>query len=146
MGGLIGAVMACLFVINIYTSFAYEIALARKIFKDKESMTTHQLLKNEAKGSVNILHFLKYCLYQLAMKFGIKVDWPFIEYLEQCRKEILRQLDIRDLIKRLIFLEYSISYILEDYHLAEMQREMTYHPEDVQNLRKKFQSGIDESE
>jgi|688.fasta_scaffold453057_2 hypothetical protein len=50
MGGLIGAVMACLFVINIYTSFAYEIALAGKIFKDKESMKTHQLLKNEARG------------------------------------------------------------------------------------------------
>ena len=28
MGGLIGAIMACLFVINTYTSFAFELALA----------------------------------------------------------------------------------------------------------------------
>ena len=28
MGGLIGAIMACLFIINTYTSFAFELALA----------------------------------------------------------------------------------------------------------------------
>lgn len=34
MGGLIGAVMACLFIMNVYTSFAFEIALATELFKD----------------------------------------------------------------------------------------------------------------
>lgn len=34
MGGLIGAVMAGLFIIDTYTSFAFELALAIDIFKD----------------------------------------------------------------------------------------------------------------
>ncbi len=33
MGGLIGAVMATLFIMNSYTSFAYELALALEVFK-----------------------------------------------------------------------------------------------------------------
>lgn len=34
MGGLIGAVMAGLFIVHSYTSFAYELALALAIFKE----------------------------------------------------------------------------------------------------------------
>lgn len=36
MGGLIGAIMAGLFIMNAYTSFAFEIALATEVFKDDE--------------------------------------------------------------------------------------------------------------
>lgn len=36
MGGLIGALMAGLFIINSYTSFAFEISIALSIFRDSE--------------------------------------------------------------------------------------------------------------
>ena len=36
MGGLIGAIMAGLFIINSYTSFAFEISIALSIFKDSQ--------------------------------------------------------------------------------------------------------------
>jgi|688.fasta_scaffold419398_1 hypothetical protein len=45
MGGLIGAVMAGLIIMNTYTSFAFELALAIDIFKDNETTTTHKTLK-----------------------------------------------------------------------------------------------------
>lgn len=47
MGGLIGAVMACLFIVNSYTSFAYELALALELFKESEYSKTHKELKKE---------------------------------------------------------------------------------------------------
>jgi hypothetical protein len=34
MGGLIGAIMAGLFIVNVYTGFSYEVALAVHVFKD----------------------------------------------------------------------------------------------------------------
>jgi hypothetical protein len=46
MGGLIGAVMAGLFIVTSYTSFSYEIALAREIFKDKKGTSTQKTLRN----------------------------------------------------------------------------------------------------
>jgi uncharacterized membrane protein YsdA (DUF1294 family) len=47
MGGLIGAVIAGLFIINSYTSFAYEVALALEIFKESDYTSTHQMLKKQ---------------------------------------------------------------------------------------------------
>ena len=37
MGGLIGAIMACLFMMNSYTGFAYELALAFSVFKEEKN-------------------------------------------------------------------------------------------------------------
>jgi hypothetical protein len=34
MGGLIGAMMAAMFFVKMYTSFSYEVALAVHVFKD----------------------------------------------------------------------------------------------------------------
>lgn len=104
MGGLIGAIMACLFVINSYTSFSYEIALAIDVFKDNNDTKTHQQLKKDSKGSINIFSFMKYNLYLFLKKLNVNVDWPFMEYINECREEIVFQLDIKGLIKRLIFL------------------------------------------
>lgn len=46
MGGLIGAIMAGLFIIHSYTTFAYEISLATEVFKDNVNTRTHKKLKN----------------------------------------------------------------------------------------------------
>jgi hypothetical protein len=105
------------------------------VFKDSEETRTHKELKEESRGSVNFLHFLQYHLYSLIKKFNSSLKWPFIEYIEECREEILYQLDIKGMIKRIIFLEYAISYMLEDYHLSEMQKEKPILPSDVKKLR-----------
>ena len=42
MGGLIGAIMAGLFIINSYTNFSYEIALAIHVFRDNKETKTHK--------------------------------------------------------------------------------------------------------
>jgi hypothetical protein len=52
------------------------------------------------------------------MKYFRKVlFWPEMEYLQEARTEVLNQLDIKTLIKRLIFMEYSLTYLFEDYQL-----------------------------
>ena len=45
MGGLIGAIMAALFIIHSYTSFAFELALAVEVFKDKKNAVSHKSLQ-----------------------------------------------------------------------------------------------------
>jgi hypothetical protein len=42
MGGLIGAIMAALFIINSYTAFAFEIALSIDVFKEKKNDKCHR--------------------------------------------------------------------------------------------------------
>jgi uncharacterized membrane protein YsdA (DUF1294 family) len=45
VGGLIGAIMAGLFIIKSYTSFAYEVALALDIFRESDYSSSILLLK-----------------------------------------------------------------------------------------------------
>lgn len=47
---------------------------------------------------------------------------------------------MKGLIKRLIFLEYAISYLLEDFHIAEMQLKRPTSPLEIKWLRYKIQA------
>lgn len=84
------------------------------------------------------MHYLQYQVYLIASKFVAKVNWPFTSYIHECREEITEQLDIKSLVKRIIFLEYAISYVLEDYHLAEMQLKRPSLPSEIRALREKI--------
>jgi uncharacterized membrane protein YsdA (DUF1294 family) len=84
MGGLIGAVMAGLFIVNSYTSFAYELALALAIFKESDQSLTHRELREE-KSTINFLHYLQYHIYALLTKATAALNWPFTQYVHECR-------------------------------------------------------------
>lgn len=74
------------------------------------------------------------------------MEWSFAKYLDECRDEVREQLDVKGLIKRLIFLEYAISYLLEDFHIAEMQLKRPTSPLEVKWLRHKIQATEAEDE
>lgn len=57
------------------------------------------------------MHFIKYQIYSMSKGFAKKLDWPIIAHMYECRKEILNQLDIKSIIKRIVFLEYSLTYL-----------------------------------
>jgi hypothetical protein len=95
-------------------------------------------LKQDQQSTINLIHYVQYHLYVLLSKIVEKVNWPFTRYIHECREEIHEQLDIKGLIKRMIFLEYAISYVLEDYHLAEMQLKRPVLPSEIKALREKI--------
>lgn len=140
MGGLIGAVMAALFIVNSYTGFAFEVALGVDLFKPAASCSTHRELKLGTQKSVTLLHYFQLIAYNLLSLVGIKPPWPSVQYREECREEILQQLDIIGLIKRIIFLQYAISYLLEDFHISQMQLKRPVSPAQVRALRQKIQA------
>ena len=69
IGGLIGAVMAGLFIMNSYTSFAYEVVLAMELFKESEESATTKKIKYDSHGTINIFHFLKYYFFIIVKYF-----------------------------------------------------------------------------
>jgi ABC-type Zn uptake system ZnuABC Zn-binding protein ZnuA len=52
---------------------------------------------------------------------GKLVNWPTVKYISECQQEILKQLDIKSLIKRIIFIEYCLTYVFEEYELEGLQ-------------------------
>jgi hypothetical protein len=63
-----------------------------------------------------------------------------LEHVYECRREILRQLDIKSLIKRLVFLEYSMTFIFTDFQLEGLQLHKPSSPQDVKAVRKRIEN------
>jgi len=70
---------------------------------------------------MNFFNFVKYYVYLLSRKIGRPCQWPKISFIRDCQSEVLKQLDIKSLIKRVIFLEYCITNVFEDYQLEGLQ-------------------------
>lgn len=50
------------------------------------------------------MHYVQYYAYIALSKIIKNVNWPLTKYIHECREEIQEQLDIKGLVKRLIFL------------------------------------------
>ena len=78
---------------------------------------------------MSFITFVKYHIYQICEKVGIELDWPVIRFIKNCQQEIIKHLDVRSLINRVIFLEHCLSYIFEDYQLDAIQMKTPTSPE-----------------
>lgn len=54
-----------------------------------------------------------------------------MKYAQECRDEILKQLDIKKLLKRIIFIEHCLTKILDDYHLDVLQLKKPETPDEI---------------
>jgi len=54
-----------------------------------------------------------------------------MEYAKECKQEILKQLDIKLLLKRIIFVEHCLTYIIDDYQLDALQIKKPETPKEV---------------
>ena len=52
---------------------------------------------------------------------GVKKDWEDMEEIKEYKDEVVRQLDVETMIKRLIFLEHAITFLLDDFQLEGLQ-------------------------
>jgi hypothetical protein len=66
---------------------------------------------------MNFFAFFKFYAFRFLKKWKSTPDWSGIAFLDECQQEIVRQLDVKALIKRVIFLEYCITNLFEDYQL-----------------------------
>lgn len=89
---------------------------------------------------VNFFQFIQYYWYAFKKYFCEDYQDHSLEHIYQCRKEILRQLDIKSLIKRIVFLEYSMTFIFTDYQLEGLQLHKPTSPLEVKSVRKKIEN------
>jgi hypothetical protein len=100
----VSAISAALFIFKAYNTLAFEITVAISIFKppDDANIDPNSL-------GFNFMTFFKYNIYHFFRKIGKPREWPIIAYLMECREEIVKQLDVKALVKRVIFLEYCMT-------------------------------------
>ena len=87
---------------------------------------------------VNFFTFIQYYWYAVKKWLNKAHSDPRLEHVHECRREILRQLDIKSLIRRLVFLEYSMTFIFTDYQLEGLQLHKPSSPQEVKAVRKQI--------
>lgn len=96
---MVSAISAALFIFKAYNTFSFELTVAISIFKPSDDAQAEV-----SKLSMNFITFFQYYFYQFCRKIGRPRQWPTFAFLTECREEIVKQLDVKALVKRLIFL------------------------------------------
>jgi hypothetical protein len=70
----------------------------------KRETQSEELIVQKGRSIINLMQFIQY--YWFALKRWLDKEYKddHLEHVYECRREILRQLDIKSLIKRLVFL------------------------------------------
>jgi hypothetical protein len=87
--------------------------------------------------SGNFFKFIKFGIYTFSRLIGKELEWNDMKQLREYRSEIVKQLDIQSIIKRLIFLEHTITYLLEDFQLEGLQLQRPVTPDEIKKLRER---------
>lgn len=82
---------------------------------------------------------MKYYAFSFMKLIGKPVGWTDCKYILKCQEEILKQLDIKLLIQRIIFIEHCLSFIFEDYELEGLQVKRPATPEQIREIRMKYE-------
>lgn len=97
IGGLFGTILIFFFVISSYNTYKYEINLAGYLYRNEG-----QTEKIEKK--YNLFHYLGQLVFNVCKMLNCEPKWEKLSYYSGAREEMLKQLDVLFLLKRINFL------------------------------------------
>ena len=88
-----------------YTEKAYELSLAKKVMVDNDR-------EEIASSSFNIFYFTLTYVKSFLDWINVNTDWPKVEKYMEASDELTMQIDITYMVKKLIFLDASMTKLL----------------------------------
>ena len=116
IGGLVGVILAGMFLLASYNEFTFEHDLAFHLYK-----------KDPLIPDSNLWSFFKLSVFSLFKCFLPKGRWVRMEKSEELREEMGKQLDLSLLLSRLIFIERSLLKFFEhgQFEAMHLSRKLT---------------------
>ena len=111
VGGLIGTILGLIFIMSFYNEISYSISIGSKLF-------TYNKDEIVSSDSFNMITFFGFALYYpFNFLFGWCDEWVTMKRIREVRDEATKQLDVSLLMKRIYFLEKSVSLLLPEHHI-----------------------------
>ena len=88
-----------------YTEKAYELSLAKKVMVDNDR-------EEIASSSFNIFYFTLTYVKSFLDWINVNTNWPKVEKYMEASDELTMQIDITYMVKKLIFLDASMTKLL----------------------------------
>jgi hypothetical protein len=99
IGGLFGTVLIFFFLVSSYNTYKFEVNLAGYLYRAERAAEEGRVEKE-----YNFLYFLGQGVLTLLRVVGCRPQWERLGQYYRTREEMLKQLDVLFLIKRLTFL------------------------------------------
>lgn len=107
IGGLFGIILIAFFLVSSYNSCKYEINLAGYLYHSD----------NKIEKKYNFLYYLCQVVYEIIGIFRITPNWEIVKKYNSISEEVVKQLDILLILKRINFIEKSLSFLFTDHQL-----------------------------
>lgn len=137
IGGLFGTIAICFFLVNVYNSYSFEITMGEFLFKPGDDNMRKGLKK------YNFFYFLLHLIYVLINIFKTKCNWKTSKLFHECREEMIKQLDIGYLFKRIVILERGLSTILTPRQLRALHFFENPTLEEAKKMRRLYKTNHD---
>ena len=98
VGGLVGSILALIFILSFFAEKAYGVSLASELYHDDED-------KHISSSWFHIGYVLPVAIKELLRSMGCDYcEWKSTDYYMRCIEEMDEQLDVAALMKRIIYL------------------------------------------
>jgi hypothetical protein len=97
VGGLIGTILGFMLFMNTFTEMSFELDLSQRLFKYKDNDPSNF-------DSFSLVTYCRFVVYSLLSFFGLCKGWSEMMKYDECKEEMVKQLDIELLIHKLSFL------------------------------------------
>jgi hypothetical protein len=113
IGGLFGTLLMLFFLVSAYNHYKFEVNIAGYLYRSEEKSETIE-------KDYNFLHFMGQSIYAFLRFFKFKPKWEKLSRYHSIREEMLKQLDVLYLIKRINFLEHSLTFLFTKKQLMAL--------------------------
>lgn len=103
------------FFFGSYNEYRYELMVAESSFSYDDNG------EKVREKDLTIGNYFIYSLYDWLKMFGIKVGWPSMQRIDDAREEANEQLDIRLIMKKIRYFEWSLNLLLDRTHRMASQ-------------------------
>ena len=133
VGGLMGTILALIFILDFFSEKAFGASLASEVYHDDDN-------QHISSTKFHIGYVIPIAIKEILGAFGCDVcNWESTDYYMRCIDEVDSQLDVAGLLKRIIYLEKVASVLLDEHQLQTLHLHRKMPLFEVEEQRKRAQ-------
>ena len=132
VGGIVGTFVALIVVMRMYAEQAFSVSLASQLYTTEDD-------ENISSTWFHIGYLFLIPFRRLINYIGCwKDSWPRTDFYQKCINEVNEQIDIVNIMRKLIFMEKAFSLLFNEHQLAALHLFKREKVDDATKARKKY--------
>ena len=124
-------IIIAFFLMSSYNAYKYEINLAGYLYRSEKG-------GEKLEKGYNFFYYLGQLLYTVLRALSCEPKWDKLSYYYETRQEMLKQIDILYLLKRVNFLENTLTFLFTNHQIKGLHLTSHISLAEAVSLRKTY--------